>query len=74
MRMGSFGHCTLCNKPIEWGPVVAAEFNGAEPVSYVHGQCWVDAGRKVILPTGAFHDSMDNSWVPEHALDADSAN
>lgn len=65
----SFGSCLVCEKPIFGGPVVIAEVISNEVVSYAHGQCWVDSGRKVLLPPGDFNNTLDNSWLPESAID-----
>jgi hypothetical protein len=71
MKIDISGCCFVCEKPFaafSFGPIVIAEVLDGEPVSFAHGQCWVDSGRKVLLPTGKFADGAGVSWVPENAV------
>jgi hypothetical protein len=44
----SFGLCSICGKATEYGPVVVAEIIDSEPVSFAHGQCWIDSGGTIL--------------------------
>jgi hypothetical protein len=73
MKINIDGCCLVCEKPLtafSFGPIVIAEVLDGEPASFAHGQCWVDSGRKVLLPTGSHDGIVDFSWVPESAVDA----